>query len=157
MTYAMKHRGCDSSRNRGMPDRMIVSHQESNHGGAVKRLDRFDEQLDEFDFTSAPGLLADRLKRAQLIATNSMILDEVSFAGLGDEREPGASLNEAPARDSARTTRGVPNSLQWARRSVAAAAGCCSRGRHASANSPISRMAAFNRTAVQRADDEVRK
>jgi Fe-Mn family superoxide dismutase len=99
MTYAMKPLSCDPSRIRGMSERMIVSHYENNYGGAVKRLNLIDEQLAGLDFAKAPGFLVNGLKREQLIATNSMILHEVFFAGLGDESEPDAGLKEALVRD----------------------------------------------------------
>jgi superoxide dismutase, Fe-Mn family len=99
MTYVVKPLSCDPNRIRGMSERMIVSHYENNYGGAVKRLNLIDEKLAELDYASAPGFLVNGLKREQLIATNSMILHEVFFDGLGDESEPGASLKDALARD----------------------------------------------------------
>ncbi|RZN11495.1 superoxide dismutase [Bradyrhizobium genosp. SA-3] len=99
MTYVVKPLSCDPSRIRGMSERMIISHYENNYGGAVKRLNLIDEKLAELDYASAPGFLINGLKREQLIATNSMILHEVFFDGLGDESEPGASLKEDLARD----------------------------------------------------------
>jgi len=99
MTYVVKPLPCDPSRIRGMSERMIISHYENNYGGAVKRLNLIDEQLSGLDFATAPGFLINGLKREQLIATNSMILHEVFFAGLGDESEPDAKLKEALTRD----------------------------------------------------------
>ncbi|UVO29708.1 superoxide dismutase [Bradyrhizobium arachidis] len=99
MTYAMKPLSCDPSRIRGMSERMIISHYENNYGGAVKRLNLIDEKLAELDYANAAGFLINGLKREQLIATNSMILHEVFFDGLGDESEPGASLKEILAHD----------------------------------------------------------
>jgi Fe-Mn family superoxide dismutase len=99
MTYAMKTLSCDPSRIRGMSERMIVSHYENNYGGAVKRLNQIEEKLAELDYASAPGFVVNGLKREQLIATNSMILHEVFFDGLGDESEPGPDLKEALVRD----------------------------------------------------------
>ncbi len=99
MTYAMKPLSCDPSRIRGMSERMIISHYENNYGGAVKRLNLIDEKLAELDYSSAPGFLLNGLKREQLIATNSMILHEVFFDGLGDESEPDSVLKDALARD----------------------------------------------------------
>ena len=99
MTYAMKPLSCDPSRVRGMSERMIISHYENNYGGAVKRLNLIDEKLAELDYATVPGFLINGLKREQLIATNSMILHEVFFDGLGDESEPGASLKDALTRD----------------------------------------------------------
>jgi Fe-Mn family superoxide dismutase len=99
MTYVMKPLSCDPNRIRGMSERTIISHYENNYGGAVKRLNLIAEKLAEPDYASAPGFLVNGLKREQLIATNSMILHEVFFDGLGDESEPGPSLKEALARD----------------------------------------------------------
>ena len=99
MTCAMKPLSFDPNRIRGMLERMIVSHYENNYGGAVKRLNLIEEKLAGLDYASAPGFLVNGLKREQLIATNSMILNEVFFDSLGDESEPGSNLKEAPARD----------------------------------------------------------
>jgi Fe-Mn family superoxide dismutase len=99
MTYAMKSLPCDPGRIRGMSERMIVSHYENNYGGAVKRLNLIDENLAELEYATAPGFLVNGLKREQLIATNSMILHEVFFEGLGDESEPGTNLKDALAHD----------------------------------------------------------
>ncbi|MGX9430656.1 MULTISPECIES: superoxide dismutase [Bradyrhizobium] len=99
MTYTMKPLSCDPSRVHGMSERMIISHYENNYGGAVKRLNLIDEKLAELDYGTAPGFLLNGLKREQLIASNSMILHEVFFDGLGDESEPGTSLKDALTRD----------------------------------------------------------
>ena len=68
--------------------------------GAVKRLNQITEQLAGVDYAKAPGFLINGLKREELIATNSMILHEVYFGGLGpEESRPGPALAEALARD----------------------------------------------------------
>ena len=95
MTYATKPPSCDPSRVRGMSEPRIVSHYETDYGGAVKRLNLIDEK---HDYATAPGFLLNGLKREQLIATNSMILLDVFLEGLGDESEPEASLKDALAR-----------------------------------------------------------
>jgi len=99
MTYAMKPLGCDPARIKGMSEKLIVSHYENNYGGAVKRLNLIAEQLAGLDFNTAPGFLVNGLKREQLIATNSMILHELFFDGLGEESEPGKGLHAALERD----------------------------------------------------------
>ena len=99
MTYAMKPLGCDPSRIKGMSEKLIVSHYENNYGGAVKRLGLITEQLAGLDFNTAPGFLINGLKREQLIATNSMILHELFFDGLGDESGPCKALTSAIERD----------------------------------------------------------
>ena len=99
MTYQMKSLSCDPARIKGMSERLIISHYENNYGGAVKRLNLIDEQLAQLEFDKAAGFLINGLKREQLIATNSMILHELFFDGLGDQSEPGPALRDAIARD----------------------------------------------------------
>ena len=99
MTYSMKPLACDPTRIKGMSERLIISHYENNYGGAVKRLNALTDQLASLDFNTAPNFVVNGLKREQLIATNSMILHEVFFAGLGQESGPDSVLQEALARD----------------------------------------------------------
>ena len=99
MTYQMKPLSCDPARIKGMSERLIISHYENNYGGAVKRLNLIDEQLAQLEFDKAAGFLINGLKREQLIATNSMILHELFFDGLGDQSEPRPVLRDAIARD----------------------------------------------------------
>lgn len=98
MAYAMKPLTCDPSRIKGMSEKLIVSHYENNYGGAVKRLNLIEEQLAGLDFAKAPGFLLNGLKREQLIASNSMILHELFFDGLGEESEPSDALKTEIAR-----------------------------------------------------------
>src|SRR5690349_20070874 len=99
MNYAIKPLSCDPSRVRGMSERLIVSHYENNYCGAVKRLNLIQEQLAGLDPASAPGYLLNGLKREELVATNSMVLHELFFDGLGEASEPGPGVREALARD----------------------------------------------------------
>jgi superoxide dismutase, Fe-Mn family len=98
MPYSMKPLGCDPQHVKGMSEKMIVSHYENNYGGAVKRLNLITEQLAELDFQSAPGFLVNGLKREELIASNSMILHELFFDGLGEDSAPGKELAAELAR-----------------------------------------------------------
>jgi Fe-Mn family superoxide dismutase len=99
MPYAVKPLGCDPARVKGMSERLIVSHYENNYCGAVKRLNLIEERLAELDYANTAGFLLNGLKREQLIAMNSMILHELFFDGLGDQNEPGPSLQAAIVRD----------------------------------------------------------
>ena len=99
MPYAMKHLGCDPQNVKGMSEKLVVSHYENNYGGAVKRLNLITEQLAGVDFSTAPNYLINGLKREELIATNSMILHELFFDGLGEESVPGKDLAAALTRD----------------------------------------------------------
>jgi superoxide dismutase, Fe-Mn family len=99
MPYQPKPLSCDPARVRGMSERLVVSHYENNYCGAVKRLNLIEEQFAGLDPAAAPGFLINGLKREELIATNSMILHELFFDGLGEASEPGATLRAALARD----------------------------------------------------------
>jgi Fe-Mn family superoxide dismutase len=88
MNYEMKPLSCDPARLKGLSEKLIVSHYENNYGGAVKRLNAIAAQLSQLDFASAPVFVVNGLKREELIATNSMILHELYFDGLGEQSEP---------------------------------------------------------------------
>jgi superoxide dismutase, Fe-Mn family len=99
MPYEIRPLSCDPTKLKGLSERLIVSHWENNYGGAVKRLNALTAQLAALDFTTAPGFVVNGLKREELIATNSMILHELYFDGLGAGEEPDRALREALVRD----------------------------------------------------------
>jgi superoxide dismutase, Fe-Mn family len=99
MKFDVKPLPFDPKKIKGLSEKLLVSHYDNNYTGAVKRLNAIVEQLAGLDYAKAPGFLVNGLKREELIATNSMILHEAYFAGLGDESQPGPALTEALARD----------------------------------------------------------
>jgi len=99
MTYVPKPMPFDPTKIKGLSEKILVSHYENNYSGAVKRLNAIADQLASLDYDKAPGFLINGLKREELIATNSMILHEFYFAGLGEQNEPGSTLTDAIARD----------------------------------------------------------
>jgi len=99
MAYDIKPLSCDPKKLTGLSEKLIVSHWENNYGGAVKRLNVITGQLGSLDFATAPVFLVNGLKREELIATNSMILHELYFDGLGAEGEPDRALRDALVRD----------------------------------------------------------
>ena len=99
MPYDIKPLSCDPKKLKGLSEKLVVSHWENNYGGAVKRLNAITSQLASLDFATAPVFVINGLKREELIATNSMILHELYFDGLGAAGEPDRPLNEALVRD----------------------------------------------------------
>jgi superoxide dismutase, Fe-Mn family len=99
MTYTPKPLSFDPQRIKGLSEKLLVSHYENNYGGAVKRLSAITAQIAELDFAKAPGFVINGLKREELIASNSMVLHELYFAGLGNESRPSGALSEALQRD----------------------------------------------------------
>jgi len=99
MNYQVKPLSCDTGKLKGLSERLIVSHYENNYGGAVKRLNAINEQLAALDFSKAPVFQINGLKREELIATNSMILHELYFDGLGESGGPTGKLLDGLKRD----------------------------------------------------------
>src|ERR1700760_4442573 len=99
MGYQQKPMPCDPKSINGISEKVLVSHYENNYVGAVKRLNAIGTQLAELDFAKAPNFVLNGLKREELIASNSMILHEIYFDGLGGASKPGGALSDAIARD----------------------------------------------------------
>jgi len=99
MTYEIKPLPFDPRAIKGLSEKILMSHYENNYGGAVKRLNAIRAQLAELDFEKTPIFTINGLKREELIATNSMILHEIYFDGLGGSAAPSGNLANAIARD----------------------------------------------------------
>src|SRR5262249_46428412 len=99
MAYEIKPLSCNPRMLKGLSEKLIVSHWENNYGGAVKRLNVITAQLSSLDVATASGFLINGLKREELIATNSMILHDLYFDGVGAEGEPDPPLREAMTKD----------------------------------------------------------
>jgi superoxide dismutase, Fe-Mn family len=99
MAYQAKPMPFDPKAIAGISEKVLVSHYENNYVGAVKRLNAIGTQLAELDFAKAANFVINGLKREELIASNSMILHEIYFDGLGGSSKPGGTLADAIARD----------------------------------------------------------
>lgn len=83
----------------GLSERLLISHFERNYGGAVNRLGQIQTKLAGLDVAAEPGFVLNGLKREELIALNSMILHEVYFAGINDQKAPGDALGARIEQD----------------------------------------------------------
>jgi superoxide dismutase, Fe-Mn family len=99
MPYQVKPMSFDPKAITGISEKVLVSHYENNYVGAVKRLNAIGVQLAELDFAKAPNFVINGLKREELVASNSMILHEIYFDGLGGGAKAGGPLADAIARD----------------------------------------------------------
>jgi superoxide dismutase, Fe-Mn family len=99
MPYQVRPMPFDPKSITGISEKVLVSHYENNYVGAVKRLNAIGTQLAELDFAKAPNFVINGLKREELVASNSMILHEIYFDGLGGASKPGGGLADAIARD----------------------------------------------------------
>jgi superoxide dismutase, Fe-Mn family len=98
MPYQAKPLSLDPKSITGISEKVLVSHYQNNYVGAVNRLNAIETQLRELDFAKAPNFVINGLKREELVASNSMILHEIYFDGLGGGSLRGP-LAEAIARD----------------------------------------------------------
>ncbi|HEX6764415.1 MAG TPA: Fe-Mn family superoxide dismutase [Polyangiaceae bacterium] len=74
----------------GLSERLIVSHHEKNYGGAVKNLNRVEQELSKINADTPPFVTA-ALRERELTFRNSKTLHEAYFANLGgDGRRSGA-------------------------------------------------------------------
>jgi Fe-Mn family superoxide dismutase len=99
MSYDIKPLPFDPKNIKGLSEQLLISHYENNYSGAVKRLNTLTAQLAELDFAKAPVFTINGLKREELIASNSMILHELYFDGLGGGGAPTGTLADAITRD----------------------------------------------------------
>jgi Fe-Mn family superoxide dismutase len=82
----------------GLSERLLTSHHEKNYGGAVKNLNRVEQELSQINADTPPFVVA-ALRERELTFRNSKGLHEAYFANLGgDGRRSGAietALSEA--------------------------------------------------------------
>jgi superoxide dismutase, Fe-Mn family len=74
---------------RGLSERLIVSHHDNNYAGALKNLNKVEEELARVTADTPPFVLGG-LKEKELAFTNSVILHELYFANLGGGGGPAA-------------------------------------------------------------------
>jgi Fe-Mn family superoxide dismutase len=71
-----------------------VSHHENNYGGAVKNLNKVEEELARVNKDTA-GFIVSGLRERELTFTNSVILHELYFGNLGGNGTAGGPIKKA--------------------------------------------------------------
>lgn len=74
----------DPARLEGLSTALLASHHANNYTGAVRRLNAIRARLREAPPGALPPFALNGLKREELVATNSMLLHELYFDGLGE-------------------------------------------------------------------------
>lgn len=77
----------------GLSEKLLVSHHDNNYGGAVKNLNKVEEELSKVGLDT-PGFTVAGLEAAKLKFTNSMILHELYFGNLGGDGKAAGSQTE---------------------------------------------------------------
>jgi len=92
-----EHHDFQPSRLKGLSERLIVSHHENNYGGAVRNLNRVEEELSRVTKDTPPPIVA-ALKERELTFGNSATLHELYFGNLGGDGRPDGAIERAVSR-----------------------------------------------------------
>jgi len=84
----------DPKKLKGISERLIVSHHDNNYAGAVKNLNKVEEELARVN-KDTPGFIVGGLRERELTFTNSAILHELYFGNLGGTDKPTGALQKA--------------------------------------------------------------
>ena len=86
----------DPKKLKGLSEKLIVSHHDNNYAGAVKNLNKVEEELALVN-KDTPAFVLGGLKDRELTFTNSAILHELYFGNLGGSDKPGGAVQKAIA------------------------------------------------------------
>ncbi len=92
--HSMKPLPFDPRKLLGLSERLLVSHHDNNYGGALKNLNKVEEELVRVT-RETPGFIVAGLKERELTFTNSVILHELYFANLGGTGKPDGPIQKA--------------------------------------------------------------
>jgi superoxide dismutase, Fe-Mn family len=79
---------------KGLSERLITSHHENNYGGAVKNLNRVEQELAAIK-SDTPPLIVAALRERELTFRNSKTLHEAYFANLGGDGNRTGAIDAA--------------------------------------------------------------
>jgi Fe-Mn family superoxide dismutase len=86
----------DAKRLKGLSERLLVSHHENNYGGALKNLNKVEEDLLRTN-KETPGFVVSGLRERELTFGNSVVLHELYFGNLGGNGKASGSIEKAIA------------------------------------------------------------
>lgn len=88
----------------GLSERMITSHHENNYGGAVRNLNRAEQELSRIT-TDTPPFVVAALRERELTFRNSKALHEAYFANLGGSGRRSGAIETALSQAYGTTAR----------------------------------------------------
>jgi superoxide dismutase, Fe-Mn family len=78
----------------GFSEKMIVSHHDNNYAGAVKNLNKVEQELAHID-ANTPSFVVSGLRQSELTFRNSKTLHEAYFRNLGGDGKRSGSIDKA--------------------------------------------------------------
>jgi superoxide dismutase, Fe-Mn family len=79
---------------KGLSEKLLVSHHENNYGGAVKNLNKVEQELGRLT-KETPAFIFGGLKERELTFSNSVTLHELYFGNLGGNGKPSGAIEKA--------------------------------------------------------------
>ena len=86
----------DPKKLKGLSERLLVSHHENNYGGALKNLNKVEEELLRTS-KDTPGFTVSGLRERELTFGNSVVLHELYFGNLGGNGKADGAIEKAVA------------------------------------------------------------
>jgi Fe-Mn family superoxide dismutase len=86
----------DPKKLKGLSEKLLVSHHENNYGGALKNLNKVEEEL-QHTTKETPGFVVGGLRERELTFGNSVVLHELYFGNLGGNGKASGSIEKAIA------------------------------------------------------------
>jgi Fe-Mn family superoxide dismutase len=84
----------DPKKLKGLSEKLITSHHENNYGGAVKNLNKVEDELTRIT-KETPGFQLSGLRERELTFGNSMVLHELYFGNLGGDGKASGAVGKA--------------------------------------------------------------
>jgi len=84
----------DPKKLKGLSEKLITSHHENNYGGAVKNLNKVEEELARTT-KETPGFVVGGLRERELTFGNSVVLHELYFGNLGGNGKADGAIARA--------------------------------------------------------------
>jgi len=94
--HALEPLPFDAKKLKGLSERLLVSHHENNYGGALKNLNKVEEDLLRTN-KETPGFVVSGLRERELTFGNSVVLHELYFGNLGGNGKASGSIEKAIA------------------------------------------------------------
>ncbi len=86
----------DPKKLKGLSERLLVSHHENNYGGALKNLNKVEDELTRIT-KDTPAFTVSGLRERELTFGNSVVLHELYFGNLGGNGKAGGAIGKALA------------------------------------------------------------
>ena len=94
--HAIKPLPFDPTRLQGLSEKLLVSHHDNNYAGAVKNLNKVEQELSRINADTPPFVVAG-LRQSELTFRNSKTLHEAYFGNLGGDGKRSGAIEKALA------------------------------------------------------------